>query len=310
MNHKFYVQLYNDLLKQYKRKAAQYKRYFKIPSYTPVKYKRNITAISVQRLANAMKRLDTLGKAAAMRRKKARAKARKAAWREQEKKLRAAERTAKKAEKALAREKQRLIDKEYRAQQRANKILQERREKDKQKVSELGSGTALRSRNTVELSTDPSVVDMYWDRLMDTLEAAAAGEMSSFQPYYNPAKRKISSQGRRMVEHNASIIEEMLQKALQQRINSGMDESAAKKSIIQRLESKQLAGLRSGDLIYEVERLAYAVYDREYSRWGRRQFMSKLSQIANALNLTFEVKPVQNVAGQVIGSTYEVGYGK
>ena len=113
----------------------------------------------------------------------------------------------------------------------------------------------------------PSYVDIVWSTIMAMLEAAPLA-MSSSMPYYNPGASKHT--GRRLSEGNAYAIQDILEDA---------ERRLGREEVVRRLTT--LFG--EGSIRYELERLVYAVYDREYSRWGSGEFASAKARLQTVL---------------------------
>lgn len=114
----------------------------------------------------------------------------------------------------------------------------------------------------------PMYVDIIWDELMSLLSGAPM-IMDASMPYYNPGSSKHG--GRRMSEQNAISIEEILKDA-ESRL--GREETV----------SRLVDTFGKDRVRYEIERLVYAVYDREFSRWGGGGFSSAKAQLQSALS--------------------------
>lgn len=87
--------------------------------------------------------------------------------------------------------------------------------------------------------------------------------MTSEQTFFNPRSRKHG--GRSLADSNAS------------RIIAIIDDARAKygdEEVFNRLQK-----VFGENIKYELERLAYGMYDKEYSRWGGGGFNSKMTQL-------------------------------
>lgn len=199
MTHRDLVKQYKSLLTTYRRKVSHLKGLVKLPQYTEVKYERNTSEASIQRLKEKIAQIERL---------------------------------------RLAARKKRAI---------ARKI--------------------------------PSQADIEYQAIIDRLQAVVDGDMSVSMPFYNAQKRRFSGSGRRMSENNAIKIKDIVENALFQRLNSGMSESDAKREIVKTLKDV-LGGIK---VHYLLEKLAYGVYDKEYSRWGNRKFSETLERVRAAL---------------------------
>lgn len=112
----------------------------------------------------------------------------------------------------------------------------------------------------------PSMDDIIWENIMHMLDAVPM-TMSGEQSFYNPGSKKHG--GRRLSEVNATRIVEILRSA---------EKRLGRAEAIDRLKAAY------GDRIqYELERIAYAEYDKDYSRWGGRGYSAAMSELRAAL---------------------------
>lgn len=140
------------------------------------------------------------------------------------------------------------------------------------------NGVANIPAQTIPTANIPRGVDIEWDNIRNMLVDVMDGAMSSSMPFYNNQGGKFGGSGRRTSEHNASRILDLLDEGLNIRVSvNGMTETEAKRDIINKIEA-----VFGNNIAYELERLAYGVYDREYSRWGKRQWLSTYDKVKRA----------------------------
>lgn len=108
----------------------------------------------------------------------------------------------------------------------------------------------------------PNITDIVWDEVIRMLNAVPL-TMGKDQTFYNPTSLKHG--GRRLSEINATKILEILNAA---RAKYGKEETV-----------RRLYNAFGGRIKYELERLAYAVYDKDYSRWGGGRFTAALAEL-------------------------------
>ena len=115
----------------------------------------------------------------------------------------------------------------------------------------------------------PTVWDIEYDNVIKMLQDIP-GSMSSSQTFYNPGAGR-SAKGKTLAWTNAQDLIDMLDKA---------KEKFGVKEVMERLH-KIFPGR---DLQHELERIAYALYDKEYSAWGGGEF----SHIMTLIRSEFE----------------------
>ena len=103
----------------------------------------------------------------------------------------------------------------------------------------------------------PTVWDIEFDNVIKMLQDIP-GSMSSSQTFYNPSAGR-SAKGKTLAWTNAQDLIDLLDKA---KAKFGVRE------VVERLH-KIFPGR---DLQHELERIAYALYDKEYSAWGGGEF--------------------------------------
>lgn len=137
-----------------------------------------------------------------------------------------------------------------------------------QKISLKPTQKALPGIDTAKEPDEdiPSMDDIVWNNIMGMLDAVPMS-MSAEQAFYNASAKKHG--GRRLSEINATRIVEILRSA---------ESRLGRAETIDRLKAAY------GDRIqYELERIAYAEYDKDYSRWGGRGYSAAMSELRAAL---------------------------
>lgn len=115
------------------------------------------------------------------------------------------------------------------------------------------------------IKTESKAIDFYkvsLDGIARMLNEIPTG-MSSEQTFFNPRSRKHG--GRSLADSNASRIIAIIDVAR---------EKYGDEEVFKRLQK-----VFGDNIKYELERLAYGMYDREYSRWGGGGFNSKMTQL-------------------------------
>ena len=146
-------------------------------------------------------------------------------------------------------------------------------EKEKIKVYKPKKSEKL----AVGTTTVPDSVEIMWDNIMQMLNNIYYGHiMTSDTDVYEQTHKKHVGEPKktpganknavRLYEKNTTTIQNILETALLNRMKSGLFETErdAKREILQIVESV----FGSKRLTYELERLAYGLYDREYAAWG------------------------------------------
>ena len=125
----------------------------------------------------------------------------------------------------------------------------------------------------------------YWvDRyhtIRAILEEIDAGNMSPAMPFYNPAHARGIGSGRRQVEANVGQVTMLIDRALTMYQSEGDSLEQAQERV-----AKAISSIWSDtELEYQLERFIYGVYDRQYAKWGWREYKAKLDKIAQALGV-------------------------
>ena len=153
----------------------------------------------------------------------------------------------------------------------------------------------------VSSASSVTIVSITYDRIIELLREIEMGHMSRAQSFYSPTASKRHTTGRKLAEKNVQKIENLLNTALRGRISRGMSEEEAKRDIILVLQEH----FKTQNVIYELERLMYGMYDREYAAWGGGMWQTKVLELARKLEL------VENMYGDYDYVPFkERGYGE